>query len=193
MDDTPKSLLERLRERPDDGSWSRLVSLYTPFLQRVVTSQGVPAQDCDDLLQDVFSVLSAELSRFDHNGNRGAFRLWLRTILTNRVRRYFRSSLRTKTQFGTTDSTDITQIRDPEDDLVRMWDEEYNQWVTCRLIELIEPEFSISTWRAFHRQVLDGARAKQTADELGLTVNAVLIAKSRVLRRLRQEMEGLTD
>jgi len=50
-----------------------------------------------------------------------------------------------------------------------------------------------ATWRAFRRQVVDECSASSVADELGLTANAVLIAKSRVLRRLREEARGLTD
>ena len=39
----------------------------------------------------------------------------------------------------------------------------------------------------------DGKPARDVAQELGLSVNAVLIAKSRVLGRLRQEARGLVD
>ena len=60
-------------------------------------------------------------------------------------------------------------------------------------MELIAPEFTPATWRAFRRQVLDGMTAAQAAEELGTSVNAALIAKSRVLRRLRREVQGLID
>ncbi len=66
-------------------------------------------------------------------------------------------------------------------------------YVAGRLLKLIEPEFEPSTWQAFRRVVLDGLKAAEAAAELGISVNAVFIAKSRVMRRLRQEMQGLTD
>ena len=56
-----------------------------------------------------------------------------------------------------------------------------------------EPEFAPSTWQAFQRLAVDGRPAAEVAAELGTTVNAVLLAKSRVLRRLRQEARGLVD
>jgi DNA-directed RNA polymerase specialized sigma24 family protein len=65
--------------------------------------------------------------------------------------------------------------------------------VVCRLLELIEPEFEPGTWRAFRLLVLDGMRARDVAVLLGSSVNAVRIAKSRVLSRFRREIEGLVD
>jgi RNA polymerase sigma-70 factor, ECF subfamily len=65
--------------------------------------------------------------------------------------------------------------------------------VLDRLLELIEPEFEAATRQAFRRQVVDGVPAKAVAAELRMTVNAVLIAKSRVLSRLRREADGLVD
>jgi RNA polymerase sigma-70 factor (ECF subfamily) len=56
---------------------------------------------------------------------------------------------------------------------------------------MIRPEFRPATWEAFQRQAVGGEPAEAVAADLGLTVNAVLIAKSRVLSRLRQEAGGL--
>ena len=60
-------------------------------------------------------------------------------------------------------------------------------------MELVEPHFEPATWQAFRRVVMDGLKAAVVAAELSMSVNSVLLAKSRVLSRLRQEMEGLTD
>jgi RNA polymerase sigma-70 factor (ECF subfamily) len=65
--------------------------------------------------------------------------------------------------------------------------------VARRLLEMIEKEFDPATWRAFQRLALEGAKPLAVAAELGLSVNAVYLAKYRVLRRLRQEVQGLTD
>ena len=84
-------------------------------------------------------------------------------------------------------------LDDPSSDLSRLWDREHDQHVIGRLLELLEPDFRPATWRAFRRQVLEGAPAEAVAAELGLSVNAVLIAKSRVLQRLRRLSENLID
>ena len=77
--------------------------------------------------------------------------------------------------------------------LSQSWDEEHDRHVTKRLLALIRLEFQPATWRAFERQVQDGQPASEVAQELSLSVNAVLLAKSRVLKRLRENAAGLVD
>ena len=190
MDDTSQSLLERLRRSPDEASWRRLVDLYTPFLQRVVRAQGLHDAEADDLVQEVFGVVVAEMSDFAHSGRKGAFRHWLRGVLSNRLRRHWEA--RRKAPGGAAPAA-LDQLEYPTSELDRLWEEEHNRWITQRLMELIEPEFKPSTWQAFRRQVVDEAAPRAVAEELGLSVNAVLISKSRVLRRMRRELDGLTD
>jgi RNA polymerase sigma-70 factor (ECF subfamily) len=90
-------------------------------------------------------------------------------------------------------SSFAAQLTNPKSALSAQWDEEYNVHVVRRLLQLIEGDFSPATLRAFRRVVFDEAKPACVAAELGMSVNAVLVAKSKVLRRLRQEAEGLLD
>ena len=87
----------------------------------------------------------------------------------------------------------LEQLADPDSGLSKAWEHEHDQHVTRKLLDLIRPRFEPTTWEAFRRFALDGKPAEAVASELGLTVNAVFIAKSRVLSRLRQEGAGLID
>lgn len=188
MYDTPKSLLQRVQNGSSADDWRRLTELYTPFLERIVQHFGLVDADRDDVVQDVLTVVVAQIGAFHHNDQRGAFRRWLRTITVNRIRAIWRSSRQT-------DGAVAILVKEPaiDDGLERYWDQEHDAWVAKRLLELLEPEFTESTWKAFCRQVIDGIPASQVASELALSVNAVLIAKSRVLRRLREEVRGLIE
>ena len=190
MADTSASLLERLRTQPDDRSWRRLVDLYTPLLHGWLRRYGARPQDADDLVQEVLAVVVRELPQFRHGGRRGAFRSWLRTILVHRVRAFWRSD---RAHPVANAEGVLDQLEDPDSGLSRLWDEEHDRHVLRRLLELIEGDFEPATWQAFRRVALDGERAAVVADALGTSVNAVLLAKSRVLRRLRQEARGLVD
>jgi RNA polymerase sigma-70 factor, ECF subfamily len=194
MTETSRSLLERLRQDPDENSWKRLVDLYTPLLQRWLRQFRAQGPDADDLLQEVFATLVCELPAFQHNQQRGAFRCWLRTILLNRLRAFWKTR---RTAVQVVDSEQLgpllEHLEDPASELSRLWDREHDVFVARRLLDLIEGDFTPPTWRAFRRLVLDGARPAEVAAELGLSVNAVLIARWRVLRRARQEIDGLID
>src|SRR2546429_426181 len=77
--------------------------------------------------------------------------------------------------------------------LVYRWQEEHDSMVLGRALNLIQHEFAEPTWRAFMKTAVDGLTPRQAARELGITANAARIAKCRVLRRLRQEIEGLLE
>jgi RNA polymerase sigma-70 factor (ECF subfamily) len=191
--ETSVSLLERLRQ-PGSEAWARLVDVYAPLVRGWLRRQGVAEADADDLTQEVLAVLVRELPQFRHNGRPGAFRAWLRGVTANRLRGFWRARRgRPEAAGGDAFAAALGQLEDPHSDLSRRWDEEHDRHVLRRLQELIEPEFSATAWRAFRRTVLDGERAAAVAAELGTSVNAVLLAKSRVLRRLREEARGLVD
>jgi RNA polymerase sigma-70 factor (ECF subfamily) len=183
---TSASLLDQARCRRA-GAWDRLVALYAPLLDAWLTAAGLQPADREDLAQRVLLVVVRQLPQFEGSGRPGAFRAWLRGITTNLLREFWRA--RPEPGVGSR----LEQISDPDGGLSRLWDEQHDRHVLNSLMELVRPEFTDATWRAFRRLALDGAPARTVADELGLSVNAVLIAKSRVLARLRQEAAGLVD
>jgi RNA polymerase sigma-70 factor (ECF subfamily) len=194
MQPTPVSLLERLRLRPDEASWQRLVDLYTPLIRDWLRRHALQSPDVDDLVQDVLGVLVRELPQFRHDLRPGAFRRWLRNVTVNRLRVFWRGRrARPQTPADTDFERMLAQLEDGDSALSRLWDEEHDRHVARRLLELIEPEFEPTTWQAFRGLVLEGRPSAEVAAELGLTPNAVRIAKSRVLSRLRQEAEGLLN
>jgi RNA polymerase sigma-70 factor, ECF subfamily len=191
---TSISLLERLRLHSDTADWNRLVELYTPLVRNWLLRQNVPAVDVDDLAQDVLGVLVRELVDFQHNQRLGAFRTWLRAITVNRLRGYWRGRQHCPHAGGDSEADRrLAELADPEGSLSRLWDQEHDRHVLGRLLKLIEPEFPLAWWQAFRRHVVEGAGASEVAKELDVSVNVVLLAKSRILKRLRQEAAGFVD
>jgi DNA-directed RNA polymerase specialized sigma24 family protein len=140
------------------------------------------------------TVVVREIPHFQHNQQPGAFRNWLRTVTVNQLRALWRTRRGQAAASGDSDiARMLDQLADPASSLSQLWDQQHDQHVARRLMELIQPHFELTTWQAFRRVALDGKKAATVAAELGLTVNAVLLAKSRVLSRLRQELRGLTD
>jgi RNA polymerase sigma-70 factor (ECF subfamily) len=185
--DTSLSLLEQLRDRSADDAWDRVVALYTALLQTWFRTAGLQAADRDDLTQRVLGVVHQRLDDFEHNGRPGAFRAWLRRIAVNLLREFWRRSPMPGS------GSVLDQLADPRSSLSQLWDKQHDQHVLRSLLEIVRMEFTEHTWKAFSRIALDGAPAREVAAELRTTVNAVLLAKSRVLGRLRREAAGLLD
>jgi RNA polymerase sigma-70 factor (ECF subfamily) len=191
--ETSASLLERLRTGSDQESWRRLDDLYRPLIRHWLLRDPLLGADAEDLVQEVMAVLVRELPGFRRQRT-GSFRRWLRTITVHRLQGYQRARrVQPRAQGGPLEECPLAQLADPHSQLSQIWDQEHDQHVLRRLLELLEAEFAENTLRAFRRVVFDEVKPAQAAEELGMTVNAVLVAKSRVLSRLRQEAEGLFD
>ncbi|MCL4205080.1 MAG: RNA polymerase sigma factor [Pirellulaceae bacterium] len=193
MDDTSLSLLARLKSGPSEAAWRDVVELYAPLLDQWLARLGLQPADRDDVVQESLTFVVQRVGTFQHGGQ-GSFRAWLRAVLANRVREFWRRRNRHPQGTGDSHIADmLDQLEDPGSSLGRQWDAEHDRYVAHRLLARIAPLFEPATVAAFRGTVLDGQKPREVAAALGLTVNAVLIAKSRVLRELRREMGGMTE
>jgi RNA polymerase sigma-70 factor (ECF subfamily) len=191
--ETSLTWLGRLTDNPSEGDWKKLLDEYGPLLRSWLTRAGVPFADHDDLSQEVLIVLVREVSGFERRGP-GAFRAWLRTILYNRIRDYFRARSNRVSAVGGSDAWNrLDELTDPDSGISKLWDQEYDEHIAARTLERVRVDFTPTTWEAFTRQVIEGRPACDVAKELGISRNAVLVAKSRVLTRIRTELAGLLD
>jgi RNA polymerase sigma-70 factor (ECF subfamily) len=190
---TSQSLLERLHDRANYQAWQRLLTIYEPWLRGWLSRHDLQAADVEDVLQDILLVVSEKLPDFEHNGQPGAFRCWLRTILTNRVLHFLRGR-RTRQAHAPQPAADwLDQLADPESDLSRQWDLEHDQQIVRRLLADIQMEFNPTNWQVFRMLVLEDRPVAEVAQHFNITPNAVYVAKARVLARLRAELCGLME
>jgi RNA polymerase sigma-70 factor, ECF subfamily len=188
MRSTPVSLLERLRRPDEQAAWERFVHLYTPLLCHWARRLGLQGPEAADLVQDVFTLLVQKLPEFHYEPGK-RFRGWLWTVTVNRCR----ETLRRQPALVVPEDPDVLSRVAVPDTTEAVADEEYRQYLTRRALELMRAEFQPATWKAFWECVVNERPAAEVAQELGLTENAVYLAKGRVLRRLRHELEGLLD
>jgi RNA polymerase sigma-70 factor (ECF subfamily) len=185
---TSLSLLAQLRDG-DPASWERMFALYAPLLRGWLRPRGVQDADIDDLTQNALTVVLRRLSEFEHNGRTGAFRSWLRGVVTNVLREH----LRTAGRRPAGDADLLADLEDPAGEMTRWWDAEHDRYVLRGLMNLVREEFAAASWEAFRLTALGGRTVADAATELGLTVNAVHIARSRILARLREVADEFLD
>jgi RNA polymerase sigma-70 factor (ECF subfamily) len=187
---TSVSLLDRLKAAPGDAAdWHRLQSIYLPLVQRWLGRVPGLGDEAGDLAQEVMLVVVRELPRFERQ-REGSFRAWLRKVTINKVRGHWRRRRR-QPAVGLAAADYLDQLEAPQSELAREWDREHDRHVFDRLLAIVQPDFNATSWQAFRRFALDGRPAAQVACELGISENAVLQVKSRILRRLRQEAGDL--
>jgi RNA polymerase sigma-70 factor, ECF subfamily len=191
VDPTSLTLIDRLKAaRPEDNDWERLQDIYLPLIQRWLRRVPGLAAEADDLAQEVFVLVIRELARFERRQD-GSFRAWLRTITANKARNYCKQRHRRPAIELDSAQGFREELVDPESELAREWDREHDEHVVRKLLAAVIGDFGATTWSAFCRLALDGLPAAPVAKELGMPENAVLQAKSRVMRRLRREAGDL--
>jgi len=187
---TSPTLLQRARAN-DQEAWERLTRLYAPLIGYWCRQQGVQGTDAEDVCQDVFQALAVGLAGFRRDRPGDTFRGWLRGITRNKVLDYFRRRKHVpEAQGGTDANRQLQQIPDqqlPEgDDPPELLSGLYH-----RALELVRSEFEERTWQAFWRATVDGQAPADIAADMGVSSAAVRKAKSRVLRRLKEEVGDL--
>jgi RNA polymerase sigma-70 factor (ECF subfamily) len=185
------SLLVRLREG-QAGAWERLVRLYGQTVYAWCRGAGVSEVDAADVSQEVFAAVARRIADFRRERPGDSFRGWLWTITRNKVRDHWRHHAeQVQAAGGTTAQEVINQA--PEDgpsDSEAGAEEEAGD-LYRRALELIRSEFEERTWKAFLMVTVEGRLPADAASALGTTPGAVYIAKSRVLKRLREEFGDL--
>jgi len=191
---TPRSLLARL-EAKDEAAWDRLVGLYAPLVVHWCRKYHLSEQDSADVVQNVFQAIATHISTFRKEKPGDTFRGWMRRITQNKVHDHYRRLGREPGGVGGTEAQ-IWFSQLPESDESEGGEpvqDEGELSLFARGLELIRTEFEERTWKAFWRTAIESQTTKDTASELGMTVGAVRVAKSRVLRRLREELGDLIE
>lgn len=188
MHSTPASLLERLRESGEQAAWEQFVTLYTPLLCHWMRKLGSQESEVGDLVQDVFAILVEKLPDFRYDRGK-RFRGWLWTVTVNKWREKRRRQPLVLHQAGEAALDELAVA----DTMPALEEAEYEQFITRRALQLMKSDFQEATWRAFWECVVEGRSAPEVARELGVTENSIYLAKGRVLRRLRKELEGLLE
>ena len=184
MDSTPASLLLRLRETSDEEAWPRFVKIYTPLLYRWVERYGLQPQDSADLVQEVFIVLLQSLPKFVYDPQR-SFRAWLHTVVRTKWCDWQR-----RRGTAVTDDAGLSGVEAPPE-LAAREESEFRSYVIGRTLQLLEEEVGTKTIAAFRATAIEQRSARDVAQELGLTENAVYLARGRIMRRLREELNGM--
>ncbi len=191
---TSLTLLGRLRAA-DADAWNRLVALYGPLVAYWVRRGGADGADAEDLVQEVFREVSQALPNFRRDRAGDTFRGWLRGVTRIALLRHGRAAGRQPQAAGGTQALEYLHAlpdapgpADDEEDAPAERNALYK-----RALALVKGEFEGKTWQMFWACTVEGKPPAEVAAGLGVSSAAVRQAKSRVLRRLKEEVGDLIE
>jgi RNA polymerase sigma-70 factor (ECF subfamily) len=189
---THPSLLVRICNRQDHDAWMQFVKLYAPPIFRFLKRHGLQDADAADLAQEVFAAVALWIERLKYDRQRGKFRGWLFALTRHKLSNFIhRAQLPDKATGDAEVRRRLESQPAPQPEMLedRVWDEEYEMCLLQWAAEKVRVDFRGQTWEAFWQTRVEGRSIEEVAIELGLTHGAVYIARCRVLKRLREEIQ----
>ncbi|WP_165225653.1 RNA polymerase sigma factor [Aquisphaera insulae] len=192
-DSTRPSLLLRIRDPGDRLAWEQFVEIYAPLVYQAARRRGL--QDCDaaDLTQEVLRSVSTAIGRLEYDPRRGTFRGWLFTVTRNALNSFLEARRRSPQATGDPDVQALLEAQPSRGDSSEEWDREYQLRILSYAAEQVRPSFEDATWQGFWRTAVEGRPNKEVAAELGMSLGALYIARSRVLGRIREHARLLLE
>jgi RNA polymerase sigma-70 factor (ECF subfamily) len=188
---TRASLLVQLRDGNNHGAWQEFVTLYGPVVYGFARKRGLQDADAADLMQDVMRSVSSAIVRLDYDRNQGTFRGWLFTITRNKVFNFLSARKARPLASGDSTMNELLQQHPDANDGSDTWDLEYQRRLASLAMDRVKGEFQPNTWQAFWMTAVEGAAVADVSRQVGLSAGAIYVAKSRVLARLKEEIETM--
>ena len=178
-------LLNTIQGTPNPGGWQRFCEIYYPLVCQWCATALKGNEEYLDVAQDVFLEIHQKIRTFKRIGE-GSFRLWLKTIIQTKISEYNKKKFPSLISY-------IELDREVGVSFGRDWDERYVSEVFSKACKYISAEFESNSWTAFVKTHFEGADPDIIAKELGITTNAIYIARYRILKRLKEYVEELIN
>ena len=187
---TRPSLLIRIRDPGDADAWRQFVSLYRPLIYRFARKQGLQDADAADLTQIVLQAVIDAIKRLQYDPQRGSFRSWLYKVVRNQLSKFrdHRQKLLAGPGGSHADRL-LHEITRDHAETTELWDREFERQMFLWASDRVKIRCEAASWQAFWQAAVEGRNVKEIAKALGMSVGAVYTAKSRILDRIRKELE----
>lgn len=196
LSDTRNSLLLRLHDQRDIAAWDQFVAIYEPLVFRLARSKGFQESDARDIVQEVLLAVAKAIHRWDPHSDRGRFRDWIfriaRNLMINFLTRRKHQSLPTIENWSDFfDGNSEPYQTDP--DATQEFDLEYRRQLFWLAADIVREQVKPKTWEAFRLTAIDNLSVAKTSRQLDMNEGSVLVAKCRVIARLRVEVAKIEE
>ena len=186
---TRVSLIEKLCDHQDNVAWTEFANLYGPVIYAYGLKRGLQSADATDLTQDVLQIVMDSVTKFQYR-QPGSFRGWLFTITLNRIRRRHVLAQR---QIAGSGRTTVAQALGNHAKEEQDWDQQLQMHLFHWAAEQIRSEFQENSWQAFWQTSVEQQPAAKVAEQLKMSVGSVYVAKSRIIKRIREKVAYAQD
>ena len=183
---THATLLARLNDAEDRSAWEEFCERYGELITRFAQREGLQLADCEDVAQDVLMALTRSMPGFEYDPRKGKFRSYLKAATLHAV---FRKRHQRHGQVNLEHIAEATRVAVTDATIDESWEAEWRRYHLRQAMRTVEAEFNDTDRQAFHKYAIEGRDARDVAAELGLSLDQVYQAKSRIMKQLARVIE----
>ena len=189
--DTRSTLIAQVRSPENRGAWAEFVTLYRPVIYRMARKRGMQDADAQDLAQAVLIRVAGAIDRWKKTDPSIGFRHWLSRVAKNAILTALARSSKEAASCGTDLQDLLNQQPNIDPDIERDIALEYLREKYHRASATVQTDVDAITWKAFELSVAEGRSCNEVADLLGKPIGTIYAARSRVMRRLRDQVQQM--
>lgn len=191
--ETRVSLILRLGSPSDVQAWQEFADIYAPMLYSLALSKGLQPADAEDVTQDILFGVARAIEKFEPDPQRARFRTWLSRIARNLIADFFAGRAKRPVSQILSDSW-LQEVCSNLPQPTHETENFENQFYTS-IFQLaarrIRHRVATASWLAFQRTVVELEPVAEVAADLGISVGNLYVARCRVLKMLREEVQAL--
>jgi RNA polymerase sigma-70 factor (ECF subfamily) len=188
---TGSLLLLVLSDPANPQFWAAFVDRYGPKIYGWCRQRGLQEADAQDVTQEVLTQLVQKLRAFTYDPHKGSFRAWLKTLTHHAWCDYLESRRRAGGDTAGAAIQERLETLEAREDLLKALEESFDLEVLEEAKARVRLRVTPRDWQIFEDLALGGRSGPAVARELKMSVSATLMAKSRVQKKLREEIRRL--
>lgn len=196
---TRQSLLYRLKDAADEASWREFFDTYWGLIYRVVRKSGLSDAEAQDVVQETVISVARQIEGFVYDPSVCSFKTWMlrltRWRIANRLKARQRDSAHRHEPLHSSDPTrtpTVEQVPNLGDEsLDALWDREWEHNILETAMERTKRRVNPAQYQIYDLCVHEEKPALDVARTLQINIGRVYLARHRVARVLRAELEKL--
>ncbi len=204
---TRLSLLERLRDMDDKGSWQEFFDTYWKLIYCAAVKGGLSDAEAEDVVQETIIGIARNMENFRYQPEVCSFKGWLMRLTRCRIIDHLRKSPAAKYAFIPLPNEPQTET-ETEDHLSResraavvsstseaafedLWDQEWQKNLVDAAMERVKRKVAPEHYQIFYLHSVKGMPARHISELFGASMTKIYVVRHRIARLVKREVRAL--
>ena len=194
---THKTLIERLRHLDDRKSWEQFYGTYSPMIFEFAFKGGLCEWEAEEVVQETIITVYKNMEQSTYYSGRGSFKAWLFSIVRCRMVDQIRkrppdccARPENYRRPSNKPTATVDGVIDPNG-LDKAWEDQWQETAMEKAVAHVKKRVNAKQFQIFDLHVLQAWPLKRVTSALSCSITQVYLAKHRVGKVLKSELERL--